>query len=211
MVSRAVREARRPAGAQDGQSCGAERVTSPSATSWMCTPPSRRRFRSATAASEVPATGRETLDAIGDHNDIRDGVRDANAAAIDPDQWWRRSVVPGWQMTTTWVRRNGRAAGLFAATHPSVFARRLGQQYSELHGCPSPDQRTADSRRHPQTYVDMWRANVVNPRRSRRRSVSAASKVTELWASPFRMNSNKRPQSRRRPGGNPKQASNPKQ
>jgi hypothetical protein len=30
----------------------------------------------------------ETLDAIGDHNDIRDGVRDANAAGIASDEWW---------------------------------------------------------------------------------------------------------------------------
>ena len=30
----------------------------------------------------------ETLDAIGDHNDIRDGVRDANAARIGTEQWW---------------------------------------------------------------------------------------------------------------------------
>jgi hypothetical protein len=30
----------------------------------------------------------ETLDAIGDHNDIGDGVRDANAAAIGTDEWW---------------------------------------------------------------------------------------------------------------------------
>ena len=30
----------------------------------------------------------ETLDAIGDHNDIRDGVRAANAATIGTDQWW---------------------------------------------------------------------------------------------------------------------------
>src|ERR1700759_694758 len=30
----------------------------------------------------------ETLDAIGDHNDIRDGVRDANAVAIASDEWW---------------------------------------------------------------------------------------------------------------------------
>ena len=30
----------------------------------------------------------ETLDAIGDHNDIRDGVRDANAAAPATDEWW---------------------------------------------------------------------------------------------------------------------------
>src|ERR1700728_934684 len=30
----------------------------------------------------------ETLDAIGDHNDIRDGVRDANAAELASDEWW---------------------------------------------------------------------------------------------------------------------------
>jgi hypothetical protein len=30
----------------------------------------------------------ETLDAIGDHNDIRDGVRDADAAAVGSDEWW---------------------------------------------------------------------------------------------------------------------------
>jgi hypothetical protein len=30
----------------------------------------------------------ETLDAIGDHNDIRDGVRAANTVAIGTDEWW---------------------------------------------------------------------------------------------------------------------------
>jgi hypothetical protein len=30
----------------------------------------------------------ETLDAIGDHNDIRDGVREADAAAVGDDEWW---------------------------------------------------------------------------------------------------------------------------
>jgi hypothetical protein len=30
----------------------------------------------------------ETLDAIGDHNDIRDGVRAADAAPIGSDEWW---------------------------------------------------------------------------------------------------------------------------
>src|SRR6476660_3543514 len=30
----------------------------------------------------------ETLDAIGDHNDIRDGVRDANSATVGSDPWW---------------------------------------------------------------------------------------------------------------------------
>jgi hypothetical protein len=30
----------------------------------------------------------ETLDAIGDHNDVRDGVRAMNAAAVGSDEWW---------------------------------------------------------------------------------------------------------------------------
>jgi Hemerythrin HHE cation binding domain len=30
----------------------------------------------------------ETLDAIGDHNDIRDGVRDANACQVGTQEWW---------------------------------------------------------------------------------------------------------------------------
>jgi Hemerythrin HHE cation binding domain len=30
----------------------------------------------------------ETLDAIGDHNDIRDGVRAANAAPVGSEDWW---------------------------------------------------------------------------------------------------------------------------
>jgi hypothetical protein len=30
----------------------------------------------------------ETLDAVGDHNDIRDGVREADAAAVGADEWW---------------------------------------------------------------------------------------------------------------------------
>lgn len=30
----------------------------------------------------------ETLDAIGDHNDIRDGVRDAAASAVGTAEWW---------------------------------------------------------------------------------------------------------------------------
>ncbi|TAM67949.1 hemerythrin domain-containing protein [Mycobacterium sp.] len=30
----------------------------------------------------------ETLDAIGDHNDIRDGVREADAAELGSEQWW---------------------------------------------------------------------------------------------------------------------------
>jgi hypothetical protein len=31
----------------------------------------------------------ETLDAIGDHNDIRDGIRDADAAEFGSDEWWK--------------------------------------------------------------------------------------------------------------------------
>src|ERR1700752_3285820 len=41
----------------------------------------------------------ETLDAIGDHNDIRDGVREANAAAVVSEEWWAAVGRIGWRMT----------------------------------------------------------------------------------------------------------------
>jgi hypothetical protein len=35
-----------------------------------------------------PDSGDETLDAIGDHNDIRDGVRDAARRPVGSPEWW---------------------------------------------------------------------------------------------------------------------------
>ncbi len=81
-----------------------------------CTP--RRRRRSSTprccrwgsAARRGPGVEDETLDAIHDHNDIRDAVaavaRPSRSAATTGT---RRSPRRTWPTATTWPRRNARA------------------------------------------------------------------------------------------------------
>ena len=65
----------------------------------------------------------ETLDAIGDHNDIRDGVRDANAAGAGTDEWWaavgRTRVANDDHMG----EEEREACRTFVATHRSACAR----------------------------------------------------------------------------------------
>ena len=74
----------------------------------------------------------ETLDAIGDHNDIRDGVRDANAAPVGTESWWaavgRTRVANDDHMGEE--EREGLAD--FRRNAPAGLRDALGQQYSEF-------------------------------------------------------------------------------
>ena len=74
----------------------------------------------------------ETLDAIGDHNDIRDGVRDANAAETATDEWWaavgRARVANDDHMGEE--EREGLAD--FRRHAPIGLREALGRQYSEF-------------------------------------------------------------------------------
>ncbi len=74
----------------------------------------------------------ETLDAIGDHNDIRDGVRDAAAAGIATDEWWaavgRTRVANDEHMAEE--EREGLAD--FRRNAPIGLRESLGVQYREF-------------------------------------------------------------------------------
>jgi Hemerythrin HHE cation binding domain len=74
----------------------------------------------------------ETLDAIGDHNDIRDGVRDANAAGVATDEWWaavgRTRVANDDHMAEE--EREGLAN--FRRNAPIGLREALGGQYREF-------------------------------------------------------------------------------
>lgn len=96
----------------------------------------------------------ETLDAIGDHNDIRDGVRDANAATLATDEWWaavgRTRVANDDHMAEE--EREGLAD--FRRHAPIGLRESLGAQYHEFmaehpttRGLPIAD-------RDPQGYVE---------------------------------------------------------
>lgn len=74
----------------------------------------------------------ETLDAIGDHNDIRDGVRDANAAQPGADDWW--AAVDRTRSANDDHMSEEERDGLpdFRRNAPIGLREALGRQYSEF-------------------------------------------------------------------------------
>ncbi|OBH29023.1 cation-binding protein [Mycobacterium sp. E342] len=96
----------------------------------------------------------ETLDAIGDHNDIRDGVRDADAAQVGTEQWW--AAVGRTREANDEHMGEEEREGLsdFRRTAPIGLREALGRQYSDFmaehpttEGLPIVD-------RDPQRYVE---------------------------------------------------------
>ncbi len=86
----------------------------------------------------------ETLDAIGDHNDIRDGVRDANAARVGTEQWW--AAVGRTRVANDDHMGEEEREGLsdFRRNAPIGLREALGRQYSEFMA-PTPPPRDCRS------------------------------------------------------------------
>jgi hypothetical protein len=108
----------------------------------------------------------ETLDAIGDHNDIRDGICDANAARVGTDHWWvavgRTRLANDDHMSEE--EREGLAD--FRRNAPIGLREALGRQYSEFmaqhpttKGLPIVD-------RDPQRYVEDVEGTIPPPERT---------------------------------------------
>jgi Hemerythrin HHE cation binding domain len=96
----------------------------------------------------------ETLDAIGDHNDIRDGVRDANAAATGTDEWW--AAVGRARAANDEHMGEEEREGLsdFRRHAPIGLREALGAQYREFMAAHPTTQGLKIVDRDPQTYVD---------------------------------------------------------
>jgi hypothetical protein len=96
----------------------------------------------------------ETLDAIGDHNDIRDGVRDANAAGIGTDEWWaavgRTRVANDDHMSEE--EREGLSD--FRRNAPAGLREALGRQFSEFMAQHPTTEGLEITDRDPQAYVE---------------------------------------------------------
>ncbi|MEU0497253.1 hemerythrin domain-containing protein [Mycobacterium sp. NPDC006124] len=96
----------------------------------------------------------ETLDAIGDHNDIRDGVRDANAADAGSDEWW--AAVGRARKANDEHMGEEEREGLsdFRKHAPAGLREALGRQYDAFM-TNHPTTRGLDiTDRDPQAYVD---------------------------------------------------------
>lgn len=96
----------------------------------------------------------ETLDAIGDHNDIRDGVRDANAAAVGTEQWW--AAVGRTRVANDDHMGEEEREGLsdFRRNAPIGLRESLGRQYSEFMTQHPTTKGLSITDRDPQRYIE---------------------------------------------------------
>jgi len=106
----------------------------------------------------------ETLDAIGDHNDIRDGVRDANAVEIGTDEWW--AAVGRTRLANDDHMAEEEREGLadFRRSAPIGLRESLGRQYREFIAQHPTTRGLSIVDRDPQGYVDEEQAGTPRPR-----------------------------------------------
>lgn len=95
----------------------------------------------------------ETLDAIGDHNDIRDGVRDAGEATVGDDGWWAAVRATREANDEHMAEEEREGIADFRSHAPARLRRSLGEQFTAF----LAEHRTSDevdtSDVDPQSYV----------------------------------------------------------
>ena len=91
----------------------------------------------------------ETLDAIGDHNDIRDGVRDANAAAIATDEWWAAVGRTRLANDDHMGEEEREGLGRLSSSRTDRSARGARASVPRVHGAASDHPGTVDRRPRP--------------------------------------------------------------
>ncbi|HTX97368.1 MAG TPA: hemerythrin domain-containing protein [Mycobacterium sp.] len=96
----------------------------------------------------------ETLDAIGDHNDIRDGVRAADAAGVGTQPWW--AAVGRTRQANDDHMGEEEREGLsdFRRSAPIGLRDALGRQYREFMAEHPTTEGLPISDRDPQRYVE---------------------------------------------------------
>ncbi|HTY32349.1 hemerythrin domain-containing protein [Mycobacterium sp.] len=96
----------------------------------------------------------ETLDAIGDHNDIRDGVRDADAAQVGTEEWW--AAVDRTRSANDDHMSEEEREGLsdFRRNAPIGLREALGRQYGEFMTEHPTTEGLAIVDRDPARYVE---------------------------------------------------------
>lgn len=110
----------------------------------------------------------ETLDAIGDHNDIRDGVRAANAETVGTEQWW--AAVGRTRLANDDHMGEEEREGLsdFRRSAPIGLRESLGEQYGDFMAAHPTTEGLPIKDRDPQRYVE----SVGSPSRPRARDSS---------------------------------------
>jgi hypothetical protein len=103
----------------------------------------------------------ETLDAIGDHNDIRDGVHEAARYPIGSPQWWGGVRKARMANSDHMAEEEDEALADFRRNAPLSFREELGHQFLKFkaeHANPR-DLDTTD--KDPQGYVSAVQAEIA--------------------------------------------------
>ncbi len=96
----------------------------------------------------------ETLDAIGDHNDIREGVREADAAEVGSDEWWA-GVGHAREANDEHMGEEEREALSDFRRHAAIGLREaLGRQFAEFMESHPTTEGVPIKDRDPQGYVE---------------------------------------------------------
>lgn len=103
----------------------------------------------------------ETIDAIGDHNDIRDGVREAAQHPIGSSQWWDAVRNTRVANSTHMAEEEDDALPDFRRNAPPHLREDLGRQFLKFKA-DHPDARGLDtSDKDPQGYISAVQAQAV--------------------------------------------------
>jgi hypothetical protein len=115
----------------------------------------------------------ETLDAIGDHNDIRDGVRDANEATIGSGEWWAAVGLARKANDEHMGEEEREGLSDFRRHAPAGLREALGRQYGEFMAQHPTTRGLRIVDRDPQAYVDA--AEAANDQRPKDTSLGIGS------------------------------------
>jgi hypothetical protein len=96
----------------------------------------------------------ETLDAIGDHNDIRDAVRDANAVNIGSDQWWAAVGRTREANDDHMAEEEREGLSDFRRNAPIGLRESLGRQFAEFRAEHPTTEGLPIRDRDPESYVE---------------------------------------------------------
>jgi hypothetical protein len=103
----------------------------------------------------------ETLDAIGDHNDIRDGVHEAARYPIGSPQWWDGVRKARMANSDHMAEEEDEALADFRRNAPLSVREELGHQFLKFKA-EHPDPRDLDTTdKDPQGYVSAVQAEIA--------------------------------------------------
>ncbi len=102
----------------------------------------------------------ETIDAIGDHNDIRDGVREAARHAIGSSQWWDAVRKTRTANSDHMAEEEDDALPDFRRNAPLSVREELGRRFLEFKTDHADAQDLDTSDKDPQGYINEVQAHI---------------------------------------------------